>query len=87
MDTANPRHTSLVTVTLTLSVVQTDLSILEFAAQEMAVIIDLCSANAVINSSFLSNLQLVMNVFLALADAFSNFLHLSYAICNSVQLK
>lgn len=53
----------------------------------MAVIIDLCTANAVINSVFLSNLQLVMNVFLTLADAFPNFLHLLYANCNSVQLQ
>lgn len=42
----------------------------------MAFIVDLCTANAVISSAFLSNLQQVMNLFLALADAFSNFLHL-----------
>lgn len=87
MDTATPRHTSLVTVTLTLSIVQTYLSLKEFAAQEMAFIVDLCTDNAVISSAFLSNLQQVMNLFLALADAFSNFLHLSKAICNSVQLQ
>lgn len=84
MDTATPRHTSLVTVTLTLSIY---LSLKEFAAQEMAFIVDLCTANAVISSAFLSNLQQVMNLFLALADAFSNFLHLSKAIYNSVQLQ
>lgn len=78
MDTATPRHTSLVTVTLTLSIVQTYLSLKEFPAQEMAFIVDLCTANAVI---------CLMNLFLALADAFSNFLHLSKAICNSVQLQ
>lgn len=53
----------------------------------MAFIVDLCTANAVISSAFLSNLQQVMNLFLALVDAFSNFLHLSKAIYNSVQLQ
>lgn len=53
----------------------------------MAFIVDLCTGNAVISSAFLSNLQQVMNLFLALADAFSNFLHLSKAIYNSVQLQ
>lgn len=44
----------------------------------MAFIVDLCTANAVISSAFLSNLQQVMNLFLALAEK---------AIYNSVQLQ